>query len=166
MYTLLRRTLPSEAMANKVVIRIKHKFRLRFVEWLGAFQLLMLGLILLNPAPTFDSNPSFAFMQRLMPEGAWAVLLFCFGFTRVCGLIVNGSMEGVTSGIRTIGALIGFSCFFMIAFSMLSSWLVLGNPPPTGLAMYIPACGAEIAAVVCATYDARVHRNGNRSHTT
>jgi hypothetical protein len=127
---------------------------------------MMLGIVLLSPKATFDNNANFAFMAQMATESTWSVGLFLFGFFRICGLIINGSMEGATSVIRTLGAVTGFMIFFMIGFSMIVSWLVLGNAPSTGLAMYIPACGAEIAAIICASHDARVYQNGRGRSTS
>lgn len=160
--SILRPKIPTETLAQTVVLRIRHKFRLRFVEWLGGFQLMGIGWVLMGPGDSLNNNP-FHVMHEVMPEWVWALMLFALGLIRIGGLIINGSMEGVTSLIRTTGAFIGFNCFFMISFSMLVSTIVFGNHPPVGLAMFIPSCGAEIAAMICATHDARMYRNGRRA---
>ena len=98
----------------------------------------------------------------MMSEESWAVALFVVGFCRLVGLIVNGSMEAVTPWIRVVGAIFGFSVFSIIATSMLVSKYYLGAPPSTGLAVYIPAACAEVAAMYLAVIDAKVHRDGKR----
>ena len=145
-----------------MVLRISHKFRQRLVEWLGSFQIMLLGWILMDPADSFSASTSFTWMAQMMNEESWAVALFVVGFCRLVGLIVNGSIEAVTPWIRVVGAIFGFSVFSIIATSMLVSKYYLGTPPSTGLAVYIPAACAEIAAMYLAVIDARVYRDGKR----
>lgn len=143
-----------------MVLRISHKFRQRLVEWLGSFQIMLLGWILMDPADSFSASTSFLWMSQIMTEESWSITFFFVGFCRLIGLIVNGSMEAVTPWIRVVGAMFGFSVFSIIATSMLVSKYYLGAPPSTGLAVYIPAACAEIAAMYLAVIDARVYRDG------
>lgn len=146
-----------------MVVRIQHKFRQRLVEWLGSIEIMLLGWILMSPADSFSNSSSFYWMAQIMPEESWAITLFLIGFGRLVGLIVNGSMEAVTPWIRVAGAIFGFAVFSVIGISMLFSYFILGAPPSTGLAVYIPAAGAEIAAMYLATIDARVYQDGKRN---
>lgn len=150
------------SVSHRFYVRIQHKFRQRLVEWGGSLQLMLLGYILIQPADSFSNSVSFTALAELMNENTWGVLLLFVGWSRIIGLIVNGSMESVTPWIRTIGAIFGFCCFAAITYSMLVAWLWLDAPPSTGIAMYLVASIMEVAAMYLAFVDARIYQNGRR----
>lgn len=149
--------------ANRIYVRIQHKFRQRLVEWVGSAELMILGIILLHPADSFASLPAFALMSEIATESTWGWVLLIVGGSRLIGLIINGSMEAVTPWIRAVGAVFGFACFATIGFSMLAAWLFVSAAPPTGIAMYVVAACAETAAIYLAFVDARIYQNGVRN---
>lgn len=161
-----RHPIPPETLAHRMVVRVQHKFRQRMIEWLAATQLLLLGLIMLHPDKTFESNPSFLAMSQWMSETSWGWFLLSIGASGIIGLFVNGSMESVTPWIRVIRAMIGAVAFSMIASSMFISWVVYQNPPSTGMGVYFPMVAFEIAAIYCAIIDARIYQNGRRDRRT
>lgn len=146
------------------VNQVGHKFRSRAVEWLAAFQMTGLGLVLLHPGETFKLSNSYTAMEMWGSESQWALLLTLCGISGLVGLFANGSMESVTPWIRAIRALIGALVFSMIASGLLISWLVYGNPPSTGLPMYWGVVVAEMSSIYNAITDARVYRNGRRDN--
>lgn len=148
---------------GRIYVRIQHKFRQRIVEWIGSAELMTLGLILLHPADSFYNLPAFALMSEIAEEYTWGWILLTVGGSRLLGLLINGSMEAVTPWIRAVGAIFGFACFATIGFSMLTAWLLISAAPSTGIAMYVAAACAELAAMYLAFIDARIYQNGVRN---
>lgn len=148
---------------HRIHVRIQHKFRQRLIEWIGAAELMVLGIILLHPADSFGTLPAFVLMSEMFTEYTWGWILLVVGGSRLLGLIINGSMEAVTPWIRAAGAVCGFACFATIGFSMLTAWWFIGAAPSTGIAMYVVASCAEVAAIYLAFIDARIYRNGVRN---
>jgi len=153
----------TEASQHRMVLRVKHKFRQRNIEWLASIQMFLLGWILLDSAPTFSTSGAFLAMATWGQEESWGWFLMMIGASGLIGLVINGSMESVTPWIRVGRAVLGCIAFSMIATSMFISWLVYGNPPSTGIAMYLPSASFEVAAIYTAIIDARVYRNGRRT---
>jgi len=143
--------------------QVAHKFRLRVVEWLAAIQLTWLGIIFLMPHDTFDLSATYMAMREWGTETQWGTFLLLTGITGLIGLFINGSMESVTPWIRVIRAIIGAIAFSMISVSLLITWLVYGNPPSTGIAMYVPCTIAEFWAIYNSITDARTYHNGVRT---
>lgn len=157
--------IESDALSQTITLRIKHKFRKRITEWVGAFILIFLGLILVQPDQTFDGNPSFALLESWGSGWDWGMLLMLSGGLRLIGLIVNGSMESVTPWIRVAGAAVGFIYFALITASMVLAHLYLGAPLSTGIAPYGALALMEVAAMYLAVIDARIYQNGKRERT-
>lgn len=149
-----------------MVLRVQHKFRQRNIEWMASIEMALLGFILLHPEDTFSSSRVYDSMAAWMPELLWGWFLLFVGVGGLVGLVINGSMESVTPWIRVCRAIVGCIVFSMIAVSMLVAWLILGHPPPIGIAMFAPACGFELAAIYYAMKDARIYRNGRQSRSS
>jgi hypothetical protein len=158
----MTRNIPEETLFATVTLRVKHKFRQRLVEWAGAFEIGLLGLILMHPGATFRSSINWLLLESITSEQNWSLILFMIGTIRLAGLWVNGAMEAVTPWIRTAGAFGGLFVFGSILSSMIYAWVWLGVPPSTGLAPYGVGFIMEIASIVLAVSDARIYRNGSR----
>lgn len=117
----------------------------------------------MDSATTLDNSPVFTWMSNLFEERIWTAIFLSVGLGRLIGLIVNGSMQSVTVWIRFTGAVAGFMCFFTIAMSMLYAYVILKTAPPISMGMYIPAVGAEIAAMYISIQDARMYQNERRA---
>lgn len=158
----MTRHIPPETLSGTVILRVKHKFRQRLVEWGAALEISLLGLILMQNGDSFGNSNSFLWMASLFTEPTWALILISVGVIRLLGLIINGSMESVTPWIRTAGALIGLTVFGMIVTSILYARFWLGAAWSTGLSPYGVGFCMEIAAIVCASADARMYKNGTK----
>ena len=160
--SLMTRYIPEETLAATVILRVKHKFRQRLVEWAGAFEIGLLGLILMHSGSTFGNSTNWLLMESIATEETWSYTLFWVGTIRLAGLWINGAMEAVTPWIRTAGAFSGLFVFGSILSSMIYAWIWLGVPPSTGLAPYGVGFVMEIASIILAVADARIYRNGSR----
>lgn len=156
----MTRYVPPETLSGTVILRVKHKFRQRLVEWGAAFEIAILGIVLMQNGDSFGQGQAFLWMSTMLTEATWALILTAVGLIRIVGLIVNGSMESVTPWIRTIGAAFGLFVFGTIVTSILYAHYGLGAPWAPGLSPYGVAFCMEIAAIVCASADARIYRNG------
>lgn len=104
-------------------------------------------------------------LQGIMTEDNWGGALLVAGVVRFFALLINGSMEAVTPWFRVCGAVIGFTFFALIFFSMLMSAIFAVTPYSTGLIAWGALAGQEVAAMYLAVIDARIYENGRRSRS-
>lgn len=154
---------PVPSASGGIVIRIVHRAQTRLVEWLAAFQMMFMGLVLFHPSDTFSNSPNFQVFRETASEDTWAVFLFMVGFVRLGGLLVNGSRQDITPTIRALGAFVGFFIFFGMFFGFTATVIVANTAPPIILAMLGPSAVAELAAIVYSVRDAKAYRDGQRN---
>lgn len=147
---------------RSIALRIKHKFRDRFAEWLAALQLMVIGIVLLHPQDSFGNSQVFVAMAVWMPENCWGYLLTATGLFGIIGLIVNGSMESVTPWIRVARATMGVITFSMLSVGLLISYVVYGNVLAVMLGFSLPMVASEFGAIYYGIMDARIYQNGRR----
>lgn len=144
-----------------IIVRVAHRAQQRLVEWTASFQIMGYGILLLQNGDTF-SNFNYILFRSIAQEDTWGVAMFLIGSARVCGLIINGARQDITPWIRAIGAFVGFFVFLILSMSLIAPWLA-GNPPAAGLAMFVPAAVAELAAIYYSVQDAKAYRDGRRT---
>ena len=110
-------------------IQIKHRFGPRITEWIISAIMTLWGAVLLLPSDTFEGD-NFVFFKAIMSENSWGIFMMFVGFSRIIGLIINGSRKKVTPWIRVVSAGIGFILWVGIicSFAMsgvISTWLAV-----------------------------------------
>ncbi len=107
-----------------VVLRLIRRFRGRASEWFCAANMFAWGATLLHPSATFTS-PAFQAFDRLGEDKTGALVGGC-GLVWIVGLIVNGTVESVTTPIRAICAFAGAMVYGFLALGFVFSFQLNG----------------------------------------
>ncbi|ORE85308.1 hypothetical protein [Aurantimonas sp. 22II-16-19i] len=116
-----------------IFLRIRHRFHQRASEWFCAANMLQFGLTLMHKSQTFDSPAYTAF--RWLGEAWTGAAVGSCGFVWLCGLIVNGARQRVTSTIRAWCAFVGALVYGLLALGFLWSFKMT-NLLSTGIGNY------------------------------
>lgn len=131
--------------------------RFRLSEWGLATALMLWGVVLLLPYPSF-SNPVYAHMESLMREERWGIVCFTIGAARLVILIVNGSWR-ITPHLRAVAAFLSSIVWFQVTLG-----LIAVGSYNTGLAIYPVCVVMDIICMFRSVAEARVNdeiaRNG------
>lgn len=112
---------------NMIFVRIRERFRQRASEWFCAANLLTWGLVMLHPSNVFGSSTSYeGFKEARITEEQLATGIFILGLLWFTGLVINGSMQKVTSTIRAACALVGGVVYMVMSLAFLSSFFITG----------------------------------------
>lgn len=141
-----------------IVVRFPTKihFRARVAEWGLGVILFNVGVILLQPAPTF-SNPAFESMGRLAPEWAWGLATFAAGGARLLALYRNGAWEP-SPFIRMAMAALSAAFWYQIMVSVAADAIL-----PLSLAWLPVFIGLDLCSVYWAAKDAGLSREARRA---
>lgn len=107
-----------------ILVRLARRFRGRASEWFCAANMFAWGATLLHPSETFTS-PAFQAFSRMGEDRTGAIVGAC-GLIWIVGLIVNGSLESVTSPIRAICAFAGAMVYGLLAVGFFYSFQANG----------------------------------------
>lgn len=137
-----------------IIIRFPHFFGIRFPEWVGAMQAILVGLGLLHPYHAFDSQ-AFSVIS-FWPEEVWGILILTLGLARFTMLVINGRKQKITAWARLASAAV--SCGLWTAFSI---GLALSGVISTWWGAWPIAALVEFVNLYRAGYDARVAHGGS-----
>ncbi len=104
-----------------IFVQLVHHFRVRRFEWFMAFALFAIGVMLHDPADTFERSPSYILLAHWASEETWAWLLMVTGFVRVFVLILNGVFFRKAAEIRAVLGVWSFSVAAMMAIGFHSA---------------------------------------------
>lgn len=106
------------------------------LEVLSGALLLVWGVVLLLPPPTFGTSPGYAFMARLAPEGLWAVGALLLGLLQIGGMLY----ERLALRIAASGLALWF-------WSSIAAAIFLANPGSTGGPVYTVLAAASLVTL-------------------
>lgn len=148
------------------IVRIRHRFERRRVEWLAAMQMTLLGLVLLSSGETLESSEVYKPLAQITTDHGIGSFMLIVGIAGLFGLVINGAMQSVTPWIRVARAVVGAMTFSLLGWNFVMATIMFDSPLSTGIAMYIPAAIFEFSAMYLAIQDARIHYNGRRNEST
>lgn len=111
-------------MAVLIFWRLVHRFRGRASEWFCAFNMFAWGATLLHPSATFTSPAYQAFAAIGEDRTGWWV--GSCGAIWIVALIINGTLDSVTSPLRAICAFVGSMVFGFLSLGFLYSYQLNG----------------------------------------
>ena len=118
-------------MNDKTVMRLAG-----FGFW-SALAKIAWGLILLNPANTFASTPSYVAMSTWATEVQWGILLLTVGIIHLATIFNSSLLARIVLQISSIAVWLFISSMFGIS-----------NPIGTGLWIYALAAVSDFIAIV------------------
>ena len=131
-----------------IYYRLAHSFGPRLTEWMVSVQMLLWGVVLLLPSPSFV-GPQWDFFRTITTEEHLGAAMLVLGMARMGGLIVNGSRKQITPWIRAVSAAGGFLLFVGISYSFALSGVV-----STWIAIYPVIAVVELVNIYRAAHDA------------
>ena len=135
-----------------IVTRFPQFFGIRFPEWIGSLQAILVGVGLLHPYEGFANNPkAFHLLASVADENIWGIVILLVGVARFASLVVNGHRKKITTWSRVAAAVI--SCGIWTAFSV---GLFATGVVSTWWGAWPIAALVEFVNIYRATHDARV----------
>lgn len=142
-----------------ILIRLARRFRGRASEWFCATNMAAWGATLLHPSETFTS-PAFQGFSWLGEDRTGWLVGAC-GFAWVAGLIINGSLEAVTSPIRAVCAFLGAMVYGFLSLGFFGSFL-LNGVLSTGVSTYSLMSVLALYSLYWIIRDHRAGRSGSQ----
>lgn len=128
---------------------------IRFTEWVGAFPLVGLGLILHHQPDVLQQSASFSVLTQWATQETWVLILLTIGLMRVCALIINGSFPRwfrQSPLIRHCVSLISLIFWTLMWNGVYLAWKDAGGLP-TAIVMYALPILLEFRNVYVSRYD-------------
>lgn len=94
--------------------------RVRTLEWLSTFAIILWGLILFIPGNTFDINNYYYIFKDIAQEEYWGFLCISIGFIRSFALYINGSWRP-SPVFRALTSCIGATLWSLVLVSFLTA---------------------------------------------
>ncbi len=120
----------------------------RILEWEHGLIMLAIGLVLMLPDPTMV-GPLFEPLLDIMPEKAWAALMFVMGVIRCAALVVNGLAPTGSPLARMAVSLMAAPIWALASYTFLLA-------APVGLwaaSVYVVLAGFELKIMWSAARD-------------
>lgn len=106
----LRRLFEPRDRNAVMFLTMRRFFPLHASEWILACMMVSWGIVLLEPAKTFELTPIYVGLARIADEATWGWICLCIGLMRLFALALNGAWPRITLPLRT--AMSFASCFF------------------------------------------------------
>lgn len=105
----------AKRLLTDLMIRVAHHSRLRAPQWITAYIIFGMGLVMFAEPGLFDIDPlshNYQYLARIAPEWKWAVVCAAIGGVRLMVLVIDGVFPGwrLSRQLRAIGVF--GSCFF------------------------------------------------------
>lgn len=130
-------------------------FRVRSLEWGLGVILLNVGLVLIQPAPTF-SNPAFSTMAQIVPEPVWGLGCLLVGTVRLLALWRNGAWVP-SPWLRLATSVLSALFWLQVLLGIVSASIL-----PLGLAFFPAFIAADMYSVWRSAQDAAMSRADRR----
>lgn len=128
--------------------RLAESYKAKRLEWFFATILLLFGVVLVLPANTFDSSPSYAVLQWWATEDTWGGWFLLAGTVRLVILIINGAWWR-TAFLRALAAFC--SLFFWVS---VAAGFLLANPATWGGYLFVAVSLFEVSNMKLAAHEA------------
>lgn len=131
----------------------------RYTEWVGAYPLIGLGLVLYYYPGTLHATPTFAVLLNWAKPETWCVLLLLVGAMRGGALAINGSFPWFTRSplLRNIASWSALIFWTLMWNGVYLAWRD-GDGIATGLVMYSLPILLEFRNVWVSRYDMVANR--------
>lgn len=113
----------------RVVSGVSSHFHVRLPEWVMIVPALGMGVAMVGQPDMFSLSPSFAGVQRIMPQEVWASLVLLCATARLAALTVNGTFTGFrfSPHIRAVASFVGVGFWGSFASGFVQSAVAGGG---------------------------------------
>lgn len=134
-----------------IVTRFPHFFGIRFPEWVGSLQAILVGLGLLHPFPAFENSQALAIFASIASEEVWGIAILALGLARFTSLVINGRRKKITPWVRLASAALSCGVWTGLSIGLFASGVV-----STWWGAWPIAAFVEVINLYRASHDARV----------